>query len=199
VEFRGVEEGRREEWLFWGRDHSQINFRIIQGKKNIITKSISGYMGFVEKIVDFFSNNKKNKNLKSKREFEKNQNEQSTLYGSIEPAIDDGNVNIVDSEGIVEGRYIDDLNEPTEEERFRRDQQRIINELKNAYIPEYAVCSVSGCNRKKDSPLFVGQDGKYYCRDHILPENSGRPATGKPPLEGGIISYRSDGKIEFRK
>jgi hypothetical protein len=141
-------------------------------------------MGFLEKITQFFSDNKIIESSESPKEIFDTQYDKSYQNNSLDHPDDKRDVNIIGVGDEVEGRFFDDLIKPTEEENFRRDQHKIINKLRAAHIPEYAVCSVSGCKRKKDTPLFIGQDGKYYCRDHILPENSGRPATGKPPFEG---------------
>jgi hypothetical protein len=168
-------------------------------------------MGFLEKITRMFSNDKTIANKKSQVEiFETKESSEFTIQKenfSVDSPKYDGNINIIGSDEDVEGRYVEDIpvkketeRERTEEEKFLREQQRIMRELRIAHIPEFAVCSVNGCERRKDSPLFIGQDGKYYCRDHILPENSGRKAAGKPPLEGhGTISYHSDGMIEYKK
>lgn len=172
-------------------------------------------MGFLEKITHLFSNDKTIENKKSQVEiFEtKDSSEFPIQKGnfSLDDSVDatnyDDNINVIGSDGEVEGRYVDDIivtkgteREESEEVQFLREQQRIMHKLRITHIPELAVCSVNGCERKKDSPLFIGQDGKYYCRDHILPENSGRKAAGKPPLEGhGTISYHSDGTIEYKK
>jgi len=171
-------------------------------------------MEFWKKFTHLFSKDKftENKNIKEKisepKDSECISRKENIIPNYSVTSVDyDDNINVIGSDGDVEGRYVDDIivtkgteREETEEEQFIREQQRIMNELRIAHIPEFAVCSVNGCERKKDSPLFIGQDGKYYCRDHILPENSGRKAAGKPPLEGhGTISYHSDRTIEYKK
>lgn len=118
--------------------------------------------------------------------------------GEDETSGSQGDINIIGDNGEIEGRYIEDLSEESEEEIFQRDQRKSLYKLQKAYVPGSAVCSVKGCKRSKDIPLFIGEDGKYYCRDHILPENVGRTAKGKPPMDR-VLVYRSDGKIETKK
>ena len=85
----------------------------------------------------------------------------------------DENDIIIRSDGEVEGRSVDDsdFKKETEEEQFNREQRKAIYRLINTRFPQPSlsdVCSVCG---KKDFPLYVGNDGGYYCRNHILPEN----------------------------
>ena len=56
----------------------------------------------------------------------------------------------------------------TEEQRFQREQYRSIRETQAANIPIDLHCFVCG---KRDILPIMGSDGRYYCRDHILPEN----------------------------
>jgi hypothetical protein len=50
---------------------------------------------------------------------------------------------------------------------FRKQQCNILKKL-NELFPQTQECCICG---KKDFPPFLGRDGNYYCRDHILPEN----------------------------
>jgi len=86
-----------------------------------------------------------------------------------------GDGTIRDENGSIEGRYVNDsiFKKETEEEQFIREQRKAVYRLEGIYIPGSAICSEKGCG-KKDTPLFIGKDGKYYCRDHILPENRGK-------------------------
>lgn len=80
------------------------------------------------------------------------------------------NLKTIGNDDTIEGRYIDDSDfaKETEEEQFLREQRKAIYKLTGAYIPGSAICSICG---KKDTPLFIGRDGRYYCRNHVLPEN----------------------------
>jgi len=84
----------------------------------------------------------------------------------------------------------------TEEEKFFREPQDAIRNLNEVEIPVSKNCYICG---KLDYPPFEGRDGRFYCREHILPENRGTGERGKP-LSGspGSIVYHPDGKIEFK-
>jgi len=56
----------------------------------------------------------------------------------------------------------------TEEEKYQREHHEAITRLHNAKIPAYLNCYICG---KRDILPLKGKDGRYYCRDHILPEN----------------------------
>ena len=84
-----------------------------------------------------------------------------------------GDGTIRDENGSIKGRYFADdfVKKETEEEKFQREQQDAINKLRDIEFSEPHKpyrCFTCG---KKDFPLFIGQDGEYYCRGHILPEN----------------------------
>jgi hypothetical protein len=84
-----------------------------------------------------------------------------------------------------------------EEEKFFREQQDAIRNLNDVEIPVSKNCYVCG---KMDYPPFEGRDGRFYCREHILPENRGTGESG-PKLSGspGSVIYHADGKNEFRQ
>lgn len=86
----------------------------------------------------------------------------------------------------TEDRYSDE-NDPnipvireTEEQRFQREQYRTIRELQNANIPADLNCYICG---KRDLLPLQGSDGRYYCRDHILPENRVRSPDFSQPSQ----------------
>jgi DNA-directed RNA polymerase subunit RPC12/RpoP len=85
----------------------------------------------------------------------------------------------------------------TDDEKFLREQQDAIRKLNEIQIPVTKNCVICG---KLDFPPFEGRDGKFYCREHILPENRGTGERGIP-MSGspGSIIYRTDGKTEFRQ
>ena len=84
-----------------------------------------------------------------------------------------GDGTIRDENGSIRGRYFADdfVKKETEEEKFQREQQDAINKLRDIEFPKNSKSYSCSICRKKDFPLFIGQDGEYYCREHILPEN----------------------------
>jgi DNA-directed RNA polymerase subunit RPC12/RpoP len=85
--------------------------------------------------------------------------------------------------------------ETVEEKNFTEQHDAILN-LKEVEIPVSKNCYICGI---LDYPPFEGRDGKYYCREHILPENRGTGERGKPLSESpGSLVYHPDGKIEFK-
>jgi hypothetical protein len=84
----------------------------------------------------------------------------------------------------------------TEKEKMLREQQDAIRKLNEIKIPVSKNCCICGV---MDFPPFEGRDGKYYCRDHILPENRRTGEIGKPQLDNpGSVVHRADGIREFR-
>ena len=78
----------------------------------------------------------------------------------------------------------------------RVDQLNTIHEISVEKIPISKDCAICG---KIDNPPFEGRDGKFYCRDHILPENRGAGERGKPLTESpGSVVHHADGTREFR-
>jgi len=124
-------------------------------------------MGFLEWIFG-----KKTEAAQSNREFT-TQKGNFPLNDSTDSTNFDDNIHDIISNGDVEGRYVDDniFKKETEEEQFIREQRKAVYRLEGIYIPGSAICSVCG---EKDTPLFTGKDGRYYCRNHILPENRGK-------------------------
>jgi hypothetical protein len=114
-------------------------------------------------LFEFFIKAKSDKNndrLKDKinNEYEKNPYFVSNDYSKTEDRDSDENKwNIM-----VRGE--------TEEEKFLRQQQDAVNKLRD--IEDIEIREPYQCNNCPSTEfLLKGRDGKYYCKDHILPEN----------------------------
>jgi hypothetical protein len=81
----------------------------------------------------------------------------------------------------------------TDEEWKARLQQIFLNKIRKD--PLSVPCNYPGCS-KVEYPAFLGSDGKYYCRDHILPENRGMIGKVKPPVNIREIYSRSN--VEYK-